>query len=119
MQPDYLVIMTGLSGIISYTGWATGFHDLVTGGGHGQSSPPSVPVGGAAVMTSSTAALVTWNPATDAVGVAYYQVERDPGSILVAAGVLLRLDHRADRVDPAGRHIATRIRSATAFTSAL
>lgn len=69
-----------------YTDWATGFHDLVTGG-QGSGDKPSTPTGLAAIMTSSApgggfgAALVTWSASTDSVGVAGYEVERDGSTV--------------------------------------
>ena len=94
IQPNtlfYTVQANALSGLLiaNYTAWATGFHDLVTGG-QGPSSLPTVPTGVAAVMTSGSAALVTWNASTDPVGVAGYQVARDGNSSPpIAPGLLL------------------------------
>jgi phosphatidylinositol-3-phosphatase len=63
--------------------------DLVlTAGGSGDQTPPSVPMGVTATAASSTSATVSWNPSTDNTGVAGYDVLRDGTHVMTVAGTV-------------------------------
>jgi chitodextrinase len=55
-------------------------------GGDADTTPPTVPAGLTATPTSTTAVVLSWSAATDAVGVTGYEVLRDGAIVLVTAG---------------------------------
>jgi phosphatidylinositol-3-phosphatase len=57
-----------------------------SGGGGGDTTPPSVPTGVSASANGPTSVTVSWNPSTDASGVAGYDVYRDGTKVATVGG---------------------------------